>query len=116
MDFEDDTSYTGPPVDDEAIRRAEERLRVTLRQRYVRVLRERNGGGSNAEGDRPELRGVRVRCRRVSSSAGGLGADGSPTGASRSISETDERRFADRHDRPAGRVRIETMVPVRSTS
>lgn len=40
MDFEHDTSYTGPPVGDEAIRRAAERLRVTLPQRYIRVLRE----------------------------------------------------------------------------
>lgn len=44
MEFEDDDHYTGPPVDDDAIRRAEQELGVVLPVRYVEILRDRNGG------------------------------------------------------------------------
>jgi hypothetical protein len=42
--FEDDDYYTGPPLDDDMVRRAEEVLGVSLPRAYVDVLRQRNGG------------------------------------------------------------------------
>lgn len=42
--FADDDFYTGPPIDDAAVRAAEEHLGVTLPAAYVDLLRERNGG------------------------------------------------------------------------
>ena len=43
FDPEDD-EFTGPPIDDEAVRRAEAALGVRLPAAYVDALRERNGG------------------------------------------------------------------------
>lgn len=42
--FEDDDYYTGPPLDDELVRRAEATLGVRLPAAYLDALRERNGG------------------------------------------------------------------------
>ncbi|MFF8815167.1 SMI1/KNR4 family protein [Streptomyces pactum] len=42
--FEDDDSYTGPPLDEGLVRRAEEELGLRLPLSYVEVLRLRNGG------------------------------------------------------------------------
>jgi hypothetical protein len=42
--FEDDTYYTGPPLNDALIRNAERALGVLLPSRYVAALQERNGG------------------------------------------------------------------------
>ncbi|MBT2390613.1 SMI1/KNR4 family protein [Streptomyces sp. ISL-1] len=42
--FEDSDYYTGPPLDDDMIRRAEEDLGVRLPRSYVEVLLQRNGG------------------------------------------------------------------------
>ncbi len=42
--FEDDEYYTGPPLDDELVRSAEESLGVRLPRSYVELLAHRNGG------------------------------------------------------------------------
>ncbi|MFG2056121.1 SMI1/KNR4 family protein [Micromonospora sp. NPDC048930] len=43
--FEDAPSpWTGPPLTDDAVRRAEETLGVRLPQSYLRLLSRRNGG------------------------------------------------------------------------
>jgi hypothetical protein len=42
--FEDSDFYTGPPLDDEMVRRAEEALGVRLPHGYVEALSQRNGG------------------------------------------------------------------------
>ncbi|MGW2597331.1 SMI1/KNR4 family protein [Streptomyces klenkii] len=42
--FEDGDYYTGPPLDSEMVRRAEEDLGVRLPRSYVELLRRRNGG------------------------------------------------------------------------
>ncbi|CAN7313811.1 SMI1/KNR4 family protein [Knoellia sp. LjRoot47] len=42
--FEDDDYYTGPPIAQDLIRRAEASLEVRLPVRYLELLSERNGG------------------------------------------------------------------------
>jgi hypothetical protein len=42
--FEETDYYTGPPIDEEMVRRAEESLGVRLPRRYIELLSERNGG------------------------------------------------------------------------
>ncbi|MFI5564286.1 SMI1/KNR4 family protein [Amycolatopsis japonica] len=42
--FDGEDLFTGPPVDDELIRQAEERLGYRLPSSYSDVLRQRNGG------------------------------------------------------------------------
>ncbi len=42
--FEDGDFYTGPPLDDEMVRRAEAVLGVRLPRSYVEALSQRNGG------------------------------------------------------------------------
>jgi hypothetical protein len=42
--FEDDDYYTGPPLDSEMVRRAEEALGFRLPPAYIDTLLERNGG------------------------------------------------------------------------
>ncbi|NUT17816.1 MAG: SMI1/KNR4 family protein [Hamadaea sp.] len=44
MLLQDSAYFTGPPLSDELIRRAEESLGVKLPRSYLDVLRERNGG------------------------------------------------------------------------
>jgi hypothetical protein len=42
--FDEDDSFTGPPLDDELVRRVEQSLGMRLPRSYVELLRTRNGG------------------------------------------------------------------------